>query len=358
MVETWRIVDTGLRSAAQNIALDRALLEARRADEIPGTLRFLRFAPCVLIGCDRSPAQELNLEACRAGGIGVQRRLTAGDVMVLDERQLAWGLYLHRRDIGAADVRAITRRLCHAAAAALCAFGLDARCRAHNEIEVDGRRLFDGAGVFDGEAFLFQGVLSIDPVPGALARISRLVGAAPGAAGERVTGLVELLGARPDIPTVRRRLVEAFESEFGVELGEGELSLSEHARYRAALGEIDHPDWINLMSRPAAELPVLRARRRVVGGRLEAAVAYDLHARTVRQAWLASDACIVPRRLLPDLESALREVPAVRLAARIERFFAEKSTATLPFGPADVIELLQLAIGRPLPTGIGERDAS
>ena len=45
MKPAWRVIDTGLRRAAENIALNRALLEARQADEIPNTLRFLRFKP-------------------------------------------------------------------------------------------------------------------------------------------------------------------------------------------------------------------------------------------------------------------------------------------------------------------------
>jgi len=357
VAENWRIIDTGLRPAAQNIALDRALLEARRAEEIPGTLRFLRYTPCALIGCGQSPAQELDLEACKAGGIDVQRRLTAGDVMVFDEGQLAWELYLHRRDLGTADARAISRRLCHAAAAAVSALGVDARCRAHNEIEVDGRRLFDGAGVFDGEAFLFQGALSVDLASGMLASVSRLAGAAPGSPGDRVVSLRELLGAKPDLSSLRRYLTEAFESEFGVEFAEGELTLSEHARFCAALVEIDHPDWIYLMSQPAAELPVLRAQCQAGGGRLEAAVAYDRRAKTVRQAWLASDIPVAPRRLLPDLESALRDVAIGRIAQRVERFFAGQAVAPPPFRPADIVELLQRAIGQPLPAGIDEKNA-
>ena len=33
MTKTWRLIDTGLQPAAQNIALDRALLEAERWTE-------------------------------------------------------------------------------------------------------------------------------------------------------------------------------------------------------------------------------------------------------------------------------------------------------------------------------------
>jgi len=346
MAETWRIIDTGLRPAAQNIALDRALLEARRAEEIPSTLRFLRFTPCALIGCRQSPAQELDLEACQAAGIDVQRRLTAGDVMVFDEGQLAWELYLHRRDVGAADLRAISRRICHAAAAAVSALGVDARYRPRNEIEVDGRRVSDSAGVFDGDALLFQGNLLVDLDPGKLLLASRLAAAAPGLLRDRIASLEQLLRSKPDMAQVRRYLTEAFESEFGVEFAEGELTLSEHARYRAALSEIDHPGWINLMSRPAAELPVLHAQTPAAGGTLRVTVAYDRPAGAIRQAWFEAPVPVAPRRALADLESVLRDTPADRVTGRIERFFAGRAADLAPLEPANFIGAMQLALGQ------------
>ena len=333
-------------SSAQNIALNRALLEARRAEEIPSTLRFLRYASCALIGSAQSPAQELNLEACQAAGIEIQRRLTGGDVMVLDEGQLAWELYLHRRDVGEADLRTISRRLCHAAAAALSALGVDARYRPHNDIEVDGRRIADSAGVFDGEAFLFQGALLVDLDPGKLPLASRLAAAAPGPLSDRVASLEQVLGSKPDVARVRRNLVEAYESEFGVEFAEGDLTLSEHARYRPALREISHPDWINLMSRPAADLPVLHAESPAAGGPLRVAVAYDRRTGAIRQAWFEAAVPLAQRRALADLESALRDTPADRVPGRIERFFAGRAADMAPLGPADFIGAVQLALGQ------------
>lgn len=356
MAEIWRVIDTGLRPAAQNIALNRALLEARRADEVPSTLRFLRFTSCALIGCSQSAGQELNLDYCKTGGVNIQRRLTGGDVMFLDEGQLVWELYLNRHNTGTTDLRAISRRLCHAAATAVSALGVDARYRPHNDIEVDGRRISDSAGVFDGDALLFQGTLLIDLDPGTLQLVSRLHGAAPGSARDRVASLKELLGTKPDVVSVRRYLTEAFESEFGVEFGEGDLTLSEHTRYQAALGEIGHPDWINLVSRPAAELPMLHAQQQMAGGRLRAAIAYDRPMRTIRQAWFAAEVPLSPPRLLADLEAELRHLPADRLAQRVERFFASRQPDMQPFKPADFVEVLQLALGQLLLTGVNEKN--
>jgi len=121
MSEMWRVIDTGLRPAAQNIALNRALLEARQAEEIPSTLRFLRFAPSALLGYHQSAEQEFNLDYCNANGIAIQRRITGGGAIYFDETQVGWELYLHRRDVGTSDMQAIARRICHAAATAISA---------------------------------------------------------------------------------------------------------------------------------------------------------------------------------------------------------------------------------------------
>src|SRR5690349_2406439 len=179
MSERWRLIDTGLRPVAQNIALDRALLESRRADESPSTLRFLRFPRCALVGCGHSVEQELDLAHCAQEGIAIQRRLTGGDSLFVDADQLAWELILHRRDVGSADLASIARRLCHAAAAAVSALGLDARFRPRGDIEVGGRKVSESAGVFDGAALLYQGTLLVDADPAALLRASRLARGAP-----------------------------------------------------------------------------------------------------------------------------------------------------------------------------------
>ena len=356
MSERWRLIDTGLRPAAQNIALDRALLEARRADEIPSTLRFARFPRCALIGSQQAAEQELELDYCGSAGIAIQRRVTGGDLMCLGPQQLMWELVLHRRDVGSSDLQSIARRLNHAAAAGVSALGVDARYRPRGDIEVDGRSISVGAGVFDGTALLYQGMLLLDGDPAELMRASRLARGAPGSARDRQASLQDLLGTRPETGAVRRYLAEAFESEFDVEFSEGDLTLSENARFKQALREIDHPDWVGLVSRPAAALPVLAARQAVRGGVLLATVAYDTQARAIRQAWFGGDVALRPRRALADLEAALAGTPANRVTQAVERFFAGSGAAAAPLEPADFVRVVQLAIGRLLPAGIGERN--
>src|SRR2546421_8801501 len=134
MSAIWRLLDTGLALPARNIALNRALLEARGADEIPSTLRFARSTRCVVLGYLESAEQVLDVGFCRVHGIPIQRRLTSSPAAYLDERQLLWELYVHRRELGASELRTVVRRICHAAATALAAFRIDAHYRGPGDI--------------------------------------------------------------------------------------------------------------------------------------------------------------------------------------------------------------------------------
>jgi len=343
MVDAWRLLDTGLASAARNIALSRALLEARDADEIPGTLRFLRFAPAVLLGAGQSAAQELDAVWCAEHGIAVQRRITGGKTVYVDERHLGWELYLHRREVGDSAMQAIAGRVTHAAAAALSALGVDARYRFRDEIEIDGRAVAVTAYAADGSAVLLQCVVSIDPDAERGLRALRV----PEWAG-RTSSLKDALERQPDVELIKRNLAEAFESEFDVEFREGDLTLSEHARYENALREIDTRGWIDLVSRPAADMPLLQAVRAVRRGTLRAALKYEASTRTIRQVWFSGDVALEPRRSLADLEAALRDVPMSRLVRQVESFFATRPIRGGSIEPDDFVAVVRLAVGEPL----------
>jgi len=352
-MDHWRVIDTGLRPAAQNIALNRALLEARQAEEIPSTLRFLRFTPSALLGYHQSAEQELDLEYCRKHNIAVQRRITGGGAIYFDETQIGWELYLHKRDLGTADMQVISRRICHAAATAISALGVDARFRPRNDIEVDGRKIAGTGGAFDGDALMYQGTLLIEFDVEKMLRVLRITSEklsdkAIASARDRVANLKDLLGRKPDAGLIRDYMVEAFESEFGVEFSEGELTLSEERRYQAALAEIDHPDWVGLVSRPAADMPLLEATQKFAGGLLRVSVACDLNSRILRRVWFSGDLFINPRRTLADLEAALRDLPLDRVDEKIRRFFAGRPVDMLTLSPDDFIAVMQRALKQSL----------
>ena len=299
MKPTWRVIDTGLRGAAENIALNRALLETRQADEIPSTLRFLRFKPSALLGFHQSAEQELNLEYCKEQAVDIQRRITGGGAIYFDETQLGWELYLHKRELGTADMQAITRRICEAAARGIQALGVDAQFRPRNDIEVDGRKISGTGGAFDGDALMFQGTLLIEFDVEKMLRVLRipvekLSDKAIASARERVANLADLLGRVPEMQVVKAALIQAFADEFGVTFEAGDLYPAEKARFDSALAEIDTDDWVHMLRRPQSDVPILDAIHKFPGGLVRTSVAYDRVRQRIKQVWFTGDFFVSP----------------------------------------------------------------
>jgi lipoate-protein ligase A len=340
MTRSWRILDTGLRGAAANIAFNRALLEARHADEIPSTLRFLRFTPSALIGFHQSAKQALDVDYCCAHNIEIQRRITGGGAIYFDETQLGWELYLHRRDVGVSDMQEISRRICEAAARGISSLGVNAQFRPRNDIEVEGRKISGTGGAFEGDALMYQGTLLIAFDVERMFRVLRIPTAklsdkAIASARERVANLSELLPVVPSLDAIKTSLARAFEAEFRCRCEPGELTQQEQRRFRAAVAEIDTPDWVYMLDRPRAEAPLLEAVRKFPAGLIRACVIYDRPRRRLKQVWFSGDFFVSPRRAIADLEAALRDIDQREVRVRIERFFAENAVDTLGLSAAD-----------------------
>src|SRR5512139_3662602 len=90
-METFRLLDTPPMTAAENMALDEALLEIKGQGLAPNTIRFLQFSPrAVLVGLHQSVAEEVRADYCEAHGIHINRRITGGGAIFFDESQLGW----------------------------------------------------------------------------------------------------------------------------------------------------------------------------------------------------------------------------------------------------------------------------
>lgn len=351
MPPTWRVIDTGLRRAAENIALNRALLEARQADEIPSTLRFLRFTPCALLGFHQSAEQELNVDYCAAQGVDIQRRITGGGAIYFDETQLGWELYLHKRELGMADMQAITRRICEAAARGIQALGVDAQFRPRNDIEVEGKKISGTGGAFDGDALMFQGTLLIEFDVEKMLRVLRipaekLSDKAIASARERVANLADLLGYVPSMQAVQDALTHAFADEFSVTFAAEDLSPREQARFEQALAEIDTDDWVHMLRRPQSDVPIIEAVQKFPGGLVRASVAYDQTRRRIKQVWFSGDFFVSPKRAIVDLEAALRDTAWDECPSLVSEFFAQSNIDLLGLQPLDFVTVIQLAVSQ------------
>lgn len=350
--KVWRVIDTGLRPAAQNIAINRALLEAHQENLNPHTLRFLRFTPTALLGFHQNVEQELQVEYCRAHGIEIQRRITGGGALYFDETQIGWELYLDKRTLGTADMRLIAHRICEAAAEGMRRLGVDARFRPRNDIEVHGRKISGTGGAFDGDSILYQGTLLVDFDVERMLRVLRipaekLSDKAVQSARERVANLKDLLGEAPALEVVRRHMTQAFADAFGVRFEPAsDLNAAEQEKYRDALREIATHDWVYQRNRPLSEAPLLEGAHRCGGGLMRASVALDTARQRIKQLWITGDFFVNPRRMVPDLEAALRDTPVTELRANVRRFFDRYPVEMLLLNREDFIAVIENALGR------------
>ncbi|HSJ57973.1 MAG TPA: lipoate--protein ligase family protein [Anaerolineae bacterium] len=139
----WRLLVDAEADGATNMAIDEAILEAVVAGDSLPTIRFYQWAPpCLSLGRSQ-PLADVDLAACRVGGIGVVRRpsggrailhtdeLTysvalpaadprAGDGVVDGYRRLSAGLLAGLERLGAMAVQAAGRRPEQASLTAIC----------------------------------------------------------------------------------------------------------------------------------------------------------------------------------------------------------------------------------------------
>jgi lipoate-protein ligase A len=232
---------------ATNMAVDEAVWRGRQAGTSPPTLRFFGWAPpTVSLGYGQALGRDVDVEACRALGVGLVRRPTGGSAIYHDgpERELTYSVMATAGDLGiGGDLLETYQWIGRALLRGLKALGAPAElvperppagpvpafCFARTgvfEIEAGGRKLVGSAQRRQGDSFLQHGavLLGVDePRLRTLFPTTRDPLAA-------LTTLEAALGRRPSFDDVADALREGFEAEHGLDLKPGGLDGDETAR--------------------------------------------------------------------------------------------------------------------------------
>ncbi len=92
MVMTWRFINTGFASPAENMAVDEAIATAHSEGKVPPTLRFYRWDPPALsLGYFQKAKEEVDFEALERHKLGFVRRPTGGRA-VLHDQELTYSM--------------------------------------------------------------------------------------------------------------------------------------------------------------------------------------------------------------------------------------------------------------------------
>ncbi len=343
MAGRFRVVDTGVLEGRFNIAIDQAMIEEHQAGRIPDTFRFMRFPPTALIGRHQALRQEVDVDHCRAHGIGIVRRITGGGAIYLDEGQLGWGLVFQRKALGATCLAGLASDICEAVAAGLRRLGVDARYRPRNDIEVDGRKISGTGGFFDGDTLIYQGTVLVDLDPGAMVAALRVPRAKLekrqlDSAAQRVVTLRELLGpATPGLPAIQSALLEAFGERFDLAWDSEPLTAAEETLAREHFrDEIGTDEFVAQVDDPASDSDFAIGTQTGAGGTVTTYVRLEGVARKrIGQALITGDFFVAPPRVVFDLEAALRGAYVADAGEIMERFFHERPINALSVTAAD-----------------------
>jgi len=319
-----RLLDTGVRDARHQIALDSALIELHKAGQSPDTIRFLGFPPTVLLGRHQAVALEIDLAYCRANGVALVRRITGGGAIYLDERQVSWELLISRSHWPGASLSDLTRTVCEAVAGGLSrTFDIDARHADRSNIAVAGKKLCGIVGYCDGHTFVCQGTVLVDADPAAIPACLRRPGSSQG--NSRLTTLKALLGgAVPPLSAVYRAVLLGLMERLFLDPSPGALSAVETGLARMMLdAEIASERFIFEIDDPRGP-GVGQSLRNTPGGSVAAFVtcAGPEHDRRIAAVRIAGDFLVLPTRYIFDIEKALAGAPAGEAGAIVEALLA------------------------------------
>lgn len=352
MTVPFRLIDSGIRAGRLQIAYDQALIDLHRDGKVPDTVRFLRFHPTVLVGRHQAVALEVKVEDCFADLVDIVRRITGGGAIYLDQDQVGWELVLSRKRLPMATLGDYTKAICDAVAHGLSStFGIDAKFRPRNDIEVAGQKICGTGGFFDGDTLIYQGTVLVDVDPARVMTYlnipeAKLKKRDLDKAENRITTLKALLGEAPSVEAVQRAILKGFEAKLGIMAAPAEMTAEEDALSRRYHDEeIGTDEFVYAIDDPRQPM-VREASHTGAGGTVTTFLRTDGvgDGERIREILVTGDFFVTPPRLVLDLEAHLRGTLAKDAAMSVQAFFAAAKPGMLSITPADFEAVITSAL--------------
>ncbi len=346
----WRVLYTGERPHYENIALDRIMLDLRAEGRIPNTVRFLQFKPeCVLIGFHQSVEEEVRTEYTQREGIQVGRRITGGGAIYFDETQIGWEVIADRRSLNQESFEGITAKICTGIAKGLRRLGIRASFRPRNDIEVDGRKISGTGGVFEGNAFLYQGTILMDfnverMLKSLQIPVEKLTSKGIKSAEDRVEWVKRSLGYLPSKEEVFDAILHGLSEELGMSYEWGQLSNEELSLLEEKKLYFASEDWVYHVKSSTKDSEMLFGIHRCLGGTFRVSVKLDAKAKILQQLIINGDFFVRPQRLIYDLEAFLKHTPLQDVENRVREFFENREWEGLNLSVEDFINAILFPI--------------
>ena len=227
MTKTWRLLDSGLVPPVESAALDEAILTAHTGGSIPNTLHFyIRSAPTVSVGYFQKISESVDLEECRKRNVQIIRRKSGGSSIYTDRDQLIFALVMHENELPIERTDSF-KAICDPVARAISSFGVEAKFRPMNDIEVAGKKISGNAQLRRKGSVLQHGTVIVAADMQAMDAVLVLpesVRDDVAKPSDRVTSLVSLLGTKPEMEVLKSKISEEISKSFSVEMAPGPMT--------------------------------------------------------------------------------------------------------------------------------------
>jgi lipoate-protein ligase A len=151
------ILDTCVREPAWNLALEEAILSTQ---SFQPTLRLWVNPPSVVLGVNQDLSRYVNLGFCEARGIAVNRRVTGGGTIYMDEGNLNWSFFAPSVSPPASPSQ-LYSIFGGVVARALRRLGYEVAFASPNRIDHEGRKVSGMAAYIKRDRVLVHGTLLV-----------------------------------------------------------------------------------------------------------------------------------------------------------------------------------------------------
>lgn len=243
MAHAFRLLTTGEGSAAFNMGLDEAILASVSKGAAEPTLRLYAWKPSAIsIGYFQGLSEEVDLDACRANGVDVVRRITGGGA-VFHQAEITYSVVIPEgHPLFVRSVLASYERVCAGVIAGLGVLGVQASFAPINDIVSAGKKVSGNAQTRKMGCLLQHGTVLLDvdvelmfdllKVPAEKAK-GKLIEDVK----QRVTGLRALRGAAVPYAEAETAMAKGFAEALGLDLTPSRPTSAEAERAAAIAAE-------------------------------------------------------------------------------------------------------------------------
>jgi lipoate-protein ligase A len=230
------LLETEIRNAFENMAVDESIFQARIRNLAPNTIRFYMWNPsAVSIGRFQEVEKEVHTENCKLYGVDIVRRITGGGTVYHDKHdEITYSVVSKTDDLGTDDVSQIFNKIYSGLVEAVQRLGVVADFNRGDEkacpnLTINGKKISGSAQAYRKGVVLQHGTLLLEVnlkkmftflrVPWAES-LTQIIDVAQ----HKITSLEEQLHKKTNRNVVTEALIAGFEKELNIHLERGKLT--------------------------------------------------------------------------------------------------------------------------------------